>query len=108
MADIVGMTVLHPGVWKVTERLAELCQIDKDSRVLDIACGKGTSAIYRDDPDLTVRQETETREPFREDRRHQALAGTTSTIDRAISTDQDVLYELRNRTDRKTQLLPEV
>lgn len=46
MADIVGMTVLHPGSLKATDRLAELCRIDRDCKVLDIACGKGTSAIY--------------------------------------------------------------
>jgi len=40
------MTVLHPaGLW-ATEKLAEACQISSRSRVLDIACGKGTSAIY--------------------------------------------------------------
>jgi len=46
MANVVGMTVLHPGGLKATERSADLCHIDKDSRALDIACGKGTSAVY--------------------------------------------------------------
>lgn len=46
MAHYVGMTVLHPGGLWATDRQARLCHIDKDSRVLDIACGKGTSAIY--------------------------------------------------------------
>jgi len=46
MADIVGMTMLHPGGLKATDRLAELCHIGEDSRVLDIACGKGTSVVY--------------------------------------------------------------
>lgn len=46
MADFVGLTVLHPGGFKATSRLAELCHIGKDTKVLDIACGKGTSAVY--------------------------------------------------------------
>lgn len=46
MADRVGMTVLHPGGLWATEKLAEACRISGKSRVLDIACGKGTSAVY--------------------------------------------------------------
>ncbi|MDZ7399666.1 MAG: methyltransferase domain-containing protein [candidate division KSB1 bacterium] len=46
MAYHVGMTVLHPGGLWATERLAEKCRIAQDSKVLDIGCGKGTSAIY--------------------------------------------------------------
>jgi cyclopropane fatty-acyl-phospholipid synthase-like methyltransferase len=40
------MTVLHPGGFEATDRLAKLCHINRDTRVLDIACGKGTSAVY--------------------------------------------------------------
>ena len=46
MADHVGLTVLHPGGLKATRRLAESCHLDESVRVIDIACGKGTGAIY--------------------------------------------------------------
>jgi ubiquinone/menaquinone biosynthesis C-methylase UbiE len=46
MAQYVGLSVLHPGGFKATERLAEECKISKQTRVLDIACGKGTSAVF--------------------------------------------------------------
>jgi ubiquinone/menaquinone biosynthesis C-methylase UbiE len=45
MAKFVGLSVLHPGGFAATEKLLELCRIDKDKRVLDIACGKGTTSI---------------------------------------------------------------
>ena len=43
--DILGDT-LHPGGLKLTARVAELAQIDKGSRILDIACGKGITACF--------------------------------------------------------------
>jgi arsenite methyltransferase len=43
--NILGDT-LHPGGLKLTARVAELAQIDKGSRVLDIACGKGITACF--------------------------------------------------------------
>ena len=46
MANIVGMTVLHPSGFEATDKLAQLCHISSDTKVLDIACGKGTSAVY--------------------------------------------------------------
>jgi ubiquinone/menaquinone biosynthesis C-methylase UbiE len=46
MAHVVGLGILHPGGFKTTDKLAELCEITQGSRVLDIGCGKGTSAIY--------------------------------------------------------------
>lgn len=46
MAYHVGMTVLHLGGLWTTEKLTERCGITKESKVLDIGCGKGTSAIY--------------------------------------------------------------
>jgi SAM-dependent methyltransferase len=46
MAHHVGMTVLHPGGLWATDRLAQLCHIGKRTIALDIACGKGTSAVY--------------------------------------------------------------
>lgn len=45
MAKFVGLSVLHPGGFAATEQLLGLFQIDKDKRVLDIACGKGTTSI---------------------------------------------------------------
>ena len=42
----VGKQVMHPGGLGATRRLAEACKIDPGSHVLDIACGRGTSAIY--------------------------------------------------------------
>lgn len=46
MAFHVGMTVIHPGGLAATRRLAEVCNLDRQSRVIDIACGKGSSAVY--------------------------------------------------------------
>lgn len=46
MSNYVGLTVLHPGGFNATHKLANSCQIDNNSRVVDIACGKGTSAVY--------------------------------------------------------------
>ncbi len=46
MAKYVGLSVLHPGGFSATEKLADECEIDKQTRVLDIACGKGSSAIF--------------------------------------------------------------
>jgi len=46
MAKFVGMTVVHPGGYKATSELLNRLQIDQNSHVIDIACGKGTSAIY--------------------------------------------------------------
>jgi SAM-dependent methyltransferase len=46
MARHVGMTVIHPGGFDATRRLAESCRLSPQTRVFDIACGKGTSAVY--------------------------------------------------------------
>lgn len=45
MARHVGMTVIHPGGLNATRRLAESCHLGPETRVIDIACGKGTSAV---------------------------------------------------------------
>jgi len=45
MAKYVGLSVLHPGGFDSTKRLLAKCKIDKSKRVLDIACGKGTTSI---------------------------------------------------------------
>jgi len=36
----------HPGGLKLTQRLGEILGLGPDSRVLDVASGKGTSAIF--------------------------------------------------------------
>jgi SAM-dependent methyltransferase len=46
MARHVGMTVIHPGGLAATRRLAECCHLDDHTTLVDIACGKGTSAVY--------------------------------------------------------------
>ena len=46
MANHVGMTVIHPGGFDATRKLAESCHLDNHTRVVDISCGKGTSAVY--------------------------------------------------------------
>lgn len=46
MAKYVGLSVLHPGGFRATKKLAYACGVGRDSKVLDIACGKGTSAIF--------------------------------------------------------------
>jgi SAM-dependent methyltransferase len=46
MATHVGFTVLHPGGLQATHTLADACQIGPNTKVIDIACGKGTSAIF--------------------------------------------------------------
>jgi ubiquinone/menaquinone biosynthesis C-methylase UbiE len=45
MAKYVGLSVLHPGGFVATGKLIDKCHINARSRVLDIACGKGTSSI---------------------------------------------------------------
>jgi len=46
MAKHVGLTVIHPGGLKATRMLVDALSITSESRVVDIACGKGSSAIY--------------------------------------------------------------
>jgi ubiquinone/menaquinone biosynthesis C-methylase UbiE len=46
MAKYVGLSVLHPGGFEATKKLARACQIGPDTKVLDIACGKGTTALF--------------------------------------------------------------
>jgi arsenite methyltransferase len=45
MAKYVGMSVLHPGGFASTNKLLDSYNLDKDKKVLDIACGKGTTSI---------------------------------------------------------------
>ena len=46
MSNTVGLTVLHPGGLTATRQMAEACRIGPRTRVLDNACGKGTTAVY--------------------------------------------------------------
>ena len=45
MAKFVGMTVIHPGGFAATRKLIQAMGVGRHSRVVDIACGKGTTAI---------------------------------------------------------------
>jgi ubiquinone/menaquinone biosynthesis C-methylase UbiE len=42
----LGFEILHPGGLDVTQELADLCNIKKDTSVLDVASGTGESACY--------------------------------------------------------------
>ena len=45
MSKYVGLSVLHPGGFNSTKKLLNKFSIDNTKRVLDIACGKGTTSI---------------------------------------------------------------
>ncbi len=45
MAKYVGLSVLHPGGFRATLKLANECEVNKDTSVVDIACGKGTTSV---------------------------------------------------------------
>ena len=44
--EIGGIEILHPGGYKLTQRTAELCELKKGMRVLDVSSGRGTQSIY--------------------------------------------------------------
>jgi ubiquinone/menaquinone biosynthesis C-methylase UbiE len=46
MAQHVGLSVLHPGGFEATNELATRCDFDEGKKIIDIACGKGTTSIY--------------------------------------------------------------
>lgn len=46
MAHFVGLSILHPGGYNTTDELADLCEVDENTKLVDIGCGKGTSSIY--------------------------------------------------------------
>jgi ubiquinone/menaquinone biosynthesis C-methylase UbiE len=46
MANHLGLTVIHPGGLKATQKLEDTLQIDSETKILDIACGKGSTAFY--------------------------------------------------------------
>ena len=45
MAKHVGMTVIHPGGFEATHKLIKSLNITSGLKVIDIACGKGTTAM---------------------------------------------------------------
>jgi arsenite methyltransferase len=45
-AGMLKLESLHPGGLELTRELAELCKIQKDAKVLDIACGTGETACF--------------------------------------------------------------
>ena len=45
MAKYVGLTVIHPGGFATTRQLIKALGVNRNSRVIDVACGKGTTAI---------------------------------------------------------------
>ncbi len=45
-SEDLGLEVLHPGGLEITRELAELCHIDRNKVVLDVASGTGESACY--------------------------------------------------------------
>jgi ubiquinone/menaquinone biosynthesis C-methylase UbiE len=46
MAQHVGLTVIHPGGLSATSELAEASGLREGGHILDLGCGKGTTAIY--------------------------------------------------------------
>ncbi len=46
MSNRLGIRVLHPGGYDATKILLDLCGVDSDCRVLDVACGVGTTSFY--------------------------------------------------------------
>lgn len=46
MAKHVGMTVIHPGGFRATDKLCRSLNLSSGSNVIDIACGKGTTAVF--------------------------------------------------------------
>jgi len=46
MAKHVGLNVIHPGGFRATLELSERLRINEESYVIDIACGKGSSAVF--------------------------------------------------------------
>jgi SAM-dependent methyltransferase len=46
IADDVGLTVIHPGGLAATAALADALGIDRTTTVIDIGCGRGTTAVF--------------------------------------------------------------
>ena len=46
MANTIGIKVLHPGGFAATDQLCSLTHLSKNSHVLDLACGAGTTSFF--------------------------------------------------------------
>lgn len=46
MANTIGIKVLHPGGYQATDKLCSMLNLRNDSKVLDVACGAGTTSFY--------------------------------------------------------------
>jgi len=46
MANTIGIKVLHPGGYQATDKLCSTPNLNKDSKVLDLACGTGTASFF--------------------------------------------------------------
>lgn len=46
MANIIGLPILHPGGLRATEEMIKLCKITEKTKILDVACGRGTNSCY--------------------------------------------------------------
>lgn len=46
MANHLGLTVIHPGGLRATQKLEDTMQINSETKVIDIACGKGSTSFY--------------------------------------------------------------
>jgi len=46
MANTIGIKVLHPGGYYATDKLCTISNLNKDSKVLDLACGTGTTSFH--------------------------------------------------------------
>lgn len=46
MAKRLGIGVLHPGGLQSTKELAEKCKLNRESLVLDVGCGTGSSSLF--------------------------------------------------------------
>jgi ubiquinone/menaquinone biosynthesis C-methylase UbiE len=45
MAKEIGLSVLHPGGLRETRKLAQLCKVNRNQKILDLGCGKGSTSI---------------------------------------------------------------
>lgn len=46
MANTIGIKVLHPGGYQATDKLCSISTLKNDYKVLDLACGTGTTSFH--------------------------------------------------------------
>lgn len=44
----LGIDILHPGGFETTRRVAEMCEIEKGKKVLDVASGNDAQFLFPD------------------------------------------------------------